>query len=353
MQDVQRVLAAYADRLWPSELEDLAGAGGFSGARFWRLKTAAGTLCLRRWPAEHPSSSRLAMIHAVLQHVAEVGVHTIPVPFPTCDSGASFVEHAGFLWELTPWMPGRADYHQAPSRNRLAAALEALGQFHQAAADFSGNRPALTVAPAIQPRRKLLNDLLRDGLRQLQSVLDTQPKSEILEIAKRITALFPCVAGQIERQLSVAEQLSVPTQPCIRDIWHDHVLFTDDRVTGLIDFGALKLDSVSTDLSRLLGSLAGDDPEEWACGIAAYQRTCRLAAEEFRLIGVLDSSTILLSGMNWLRWIYLENRTFEDLADVTVRLRGIAARLERLVSRAGQSVLDLADTKAPPPLIMP
>ncbi len=75
----------------------------------------------------------------------------------------------------------------------------------------------------------------------------------------------------------------------------------------------------------------------------AYQRVCRLSQQEFQLIGTLDSSTILLSGMNWLRWMYVENREFDDIAKITLRLRDIAARLESLVSRSGRSVLDWAD----------
>lgn len=345
MQNLQPVIAAYSNRLQPSQLEDLAAAGGFSGARFWRLQTAVGTLCLRRWPAEHPTPAQLATIHAVLQHVHVAGVETIPVPIPSRD-GTSYVQHTGFLWELTPWMPGRADYQQAPSRNRLAAALEALGQFHRAAASFAGNCGSPVVAPGVQQRRKLLDSLLRGDLQQIQAAINMQPNGEMKSTAQRILTLFPLVAGQISSQLATADRLAVPTQPCIRDIWHDHVLFTGEQVTGLVDFGAMKNDSVAADLSRLLGSLAGDEVKDWECGLEAYQRICRLSQQELQLIGTLDSSTILLSGMNWLRWIYLENRRFDDMTRVVVRLRGIAVRLESLVSRSGRSILDLADANA-------
>ena len=274
MQDLQSVVSAYATPLRPRELEDLAGAGGFSGARFWRWQTRMGTLCLRRWPAEHPTPARLETIHAVLQHVSRAGVETIPVPLLSRD-GSSYVQQSGFLWELAPWMPGQADYWRAPSRIRLAAALEALGQFHRAAASCADNCDSPEVAPGLQQRRKLLDDLLRGGLHQIRSVIDAQPETNMTPTAKRILALFPRVANQIDSQLEAADQLAVSTQPCIRDIWHDHVLFTGDRVTGLIDFGAMKNDSVAADLSRLLGSLAGDDVGGWECGLAAYQRICR------------------------------------------------------------------------------
>jgi hypothetical protein len=61
------VLAQYASALQPLRSERLP-SGGFSGAQLWRLETVAGPLCLRRWPAEHPSAQRLTLIHNVLRH---------------------------------------------------------------------------------------------------------------------------------------------------------------------------------------------------------------------------------------------------------------------------------------------
>jgi hypothetical protein len=52
----------------------------------------------------------------------------------------SFVEHAGYLWQFEPWMPGAADYNRAPSTKKLRAAMIALAQFHVAVSDFA--RPA-------------------------------------------------------------------------------------------------------------------------------------------------------------------------------------------------------------------
>ena len=45
----------------------------------------------------------------------------------------------------------------------------------------------------------------------------------------------------------------VPFNLCIGDVWHDHILFEGDAVTGMIDFAAAKVDHVAADLARLLG----------------------------------------------------------------------------------------------------
>src|SRR5205085_7730253 len=68
--------------------------------------------------------------------------------------------------------------------------------------------------------------------------------------------------------LAVAPQLAL--QPAIRDVHHEHVLFTGDQVTGLIDFGALRIDTPLTDVARLVGSLVGDDAEARRIALDAY-----------------------------------------------------------------------------------
>ena len=67
------------------------------------------------------------------------------------------------------------------------------------------------------------------------------------------------------------------------DLWHDHILFTGNAVTGLIDFGSVKEDHVAVDLARLLGSMIGDDAAIWEVGLSAYQRIQPLSAEEAAL----------------------------------------------------------------------
>ena len=41
---------------------------------------------------------------------------------------------------------------------------------------------------------------------------------------------------------------NVPLHACLCDIWHDHVLFTVDKLTGLVDYGSVKVDNIK-DLS--------------------------------------------------------------------------------------------------------
>jgi Ser/Thr protein kinase RdoA (MazF antagonist) len=67
-------------------------------------------------------------------------------------------------------------------------------------------------------------------------------------------------------------------------------------------------------------------------GLAAYASVRPLAPHERELIPVFDRSTVALAGMNWLRWIFLEQRTFSDMRAVNARLETVAARLRTAIS---------------------
>ncbi len=107
------------------------------------------------------------------------------------------------------------------------------------------------------------------------------------------------------------------------------MLFEGNRVSGIIDFGAMRIDTVAGDVSRLLGSLAGDDLVAWQRGLKAYQTIRRLSDAEFALVPVFDESTMLLAGFNWLEWL-VGGRRFENPGEVLRRLRMIVNRLEVL-----------------------
>lgn len=329
--DIFRILAHYSDLPAVLAVERLGNAGGFSGACFWRVVTAAGDLCLRRWPQEHLSEERLKAIHNVLQAAEGEVSGLLPLPWRT-SRGATYVETGATLWELTPWMPGQADFRQHPSTQRLSAAMAMLARFHRGAATacFAG-RNTTDVSPGIRARLVRLREL-EARLPQLQEALETKQWAELTPIGRRILSLFVAARPKVEDSLAFACSLKTPLQPCIRDIWHDHVLFTGDQVTGLVDFGAMNTDCVAADISRLLGSLIGDDPAGWQSGLDAYRQIRPLSRNETQLVSVFDASSVLMSGMNWLDWICLQGRHFPDRHRVLARVMENRIRLEQLIS---------------------
>jgi Ser/Thr protein kinase RdoA (MazF antagonist) len=312
-------------------------SGGFSGARVWQVQFHGQTFALRQWPAA-AKVGRVAVIHQFQRWLAS---QRIPVPVPVGEraTGQTVVYHHGAPWELATWMPGAADYDAHPQPEKLAAALRSLAALHLSAARLPGGLPDWMkkpgVSPALMRRSERLCNLVLSDSKKLQAAVRRQPPSERHRLAEEALALVEQTA-EVELQKSQRWEMEpLPLQMCLRDVWHDHILFTGSRVTGIIDFGAIGFDSPAGDVARLLGSMVGDDRERWQLGLEAYEAVKPLAAHERDAIAFFDSSGVVLSAVNWVHWLFRDSsalaatvdrsKAFQRLERLTARLRTLAA----------------------------
>ncbi len=385
------VLAHYppdcAPRAWTK------AASGFSGAEVYRLETARGTLALRRWPAEHPSPKRLSWIHSVLTQAVANGFDRLPLPIRTLNPATieraawpasscdTFVSQGGHLWELAPWLPGEADFRQNPSPVRLTAAMQALAQLHLSMAGDRPNPPSQGPlksgpSPGLRARLEQLRRLRFGAAVAIRAAISSTPltsglspqacspgatgsasalapqasgltppalASTLLTSAHEILDHFERLAPDLERQLAASVAHPVSLQPALRDIHDEHVLFVGDVVSGIIDFGAMREETVAGDIARLLGSLIGgpakgpgsdsvlgdaaNRPLTWQAGLAAYEAVRPLSDTERELVPLFDQSGLLLGAMNWLEWLFVDGRQFADLARVHERILKLLVQL--------------------------
>jgi Ser/Thr protein kinase RdoA (MazF antagonist) len=298
----------------------LGNRGGFSGAQFWRGRSVHGeTLCLRAWPAAASDSGRVAQIHAAMR-----AARPLPfVPRVWADrTGATVVPCAGRVWDVTDWMPGRADFWSVPSPRRLEAACRALAVLHRA---WSPAAPACSPCPAVVRRLEAAADWQRLVASGWRPDFGDDPMTPWAGRAWRH------VTGRIDgvpALLAPWAARPVPVQVCLCDVWHDHILFQGDAVSGVVDYGSLRPDHVAVDLARLLGSLVGGDRDRFRAGLAAYARTNPLSADDAALAELLDRTGVVLGAANWLRWLYHERREYEDRATVAARLAALVDRLD-------------------------
>jgi hypothetical protein len=332
--DIQAVLERYPAECRAGSAVPLGPGGGFSGARIWKLSTQCGQLALRRWPAEHPTPERLAWIHAVADHSFANGFRLLAQPIATRD-GRTFVYHAARLWELTPWLPGEADRTHPPKTERLQNALRELAAFHRSAEAFPRTRSRRGPSPNVAKRRAKLAQMIAGGLAKLDGALDApQVSPEIRELGRQYMTLFPRVSPIVGPMLDEVARFEVALQPALRDIWNEHVLFAGDNVTGILDLGAMGIESPASDVARLLGSFVGNDGAAWEIGLAAYTAIRPLDEDERRLATAIAQANILLAPGNWLQWLLIERRTFDDMPAVVKRLRITVERLREFVARA-------------------
>jgi homoserine kinase type II len=138
---------------------------------------------------------------------------------------------------------------------------------------------------------------------------------------------LPAVVARLRHEAPLIARL----QPVLRDPRPEHFLFEGDRLTGLVDFGAMGVDSPSVDLARLLNEWAGADPFARAEALDAYGAIRPLDSTEAARIEVFAESAAWLGPARWIRWHYLEDRRFDDPDAVRIGLdRTLGRLLERL-----------------------
>jgi len=221
------------------------------------------------------------------------------------------------------------------------------------------------IAPAVTERFDRLRSWTSGKLADLKTRMEATPQADpCLAAATRIAGGFTRCAPFIERELCDALRIRVPVQPCLRDVWHDHLLFDGKSVSGIIDPAAARTDTVAADISRLLGSLIASNvqdrkrpladiksmgqvtryvleqqlvgtrlattPQGWFSALAAYGSVRGLSPEEIVLVGVLDRSGTLLSGMTWLARRFFSDAPLEQPERVAARMEMIATRIDRL-----------------------
>lgn len=322
-----RLLQAYPQLGALMESKPPAFHRGFSGAQVWSVQTTTGCYAVRLWP-QGWSRERLSGLHLLLRSLQQAGLSYIAVPLSN-QSGETLLRWGNQDLQVEPWLPGVTD--RSPSATRSAAAMEALARWHRAAAHHRPLAPHQAwfavqppqPAPAVLERRQRLRLLQADHLRRAaeRAVHRAGPEARVL--IERITTQILRQAEPVLKELDAAARWTVSLQPVLRDIWREHVLFTGEAVTGLIDPSACRTDTVAADLSRLLGSWWGRDVSAWTAALAEYQKHRSLTAAEQNLVAILHHSGVLLSGVTWLEWLGPEERFSPNDPRVLQRLEDI------------------------------
>ncbi len=312
------------------DIRSLGNYGGFSGAQLWRV-SGPPPWCVRRWP-EGTTVERVREVHRHIVGLCDAGLSGLPRPIPLHDED-TVVTADDSVWEIAPWLPGRADFAQTPTETRLRRALQTLARIHQvwggSAWARGTNRP-----PGIQRRLQRCRELAEGQWQHLARLVENLRPSlpdgipALVDVTAR---LLPLTLGQ----LSSISDGTCYVQPCIRDIRREHLLFEGEELTGIVDFDAIGIDCVASDLARLIPSLVGDDASRWASALESYEVIRPLDAWERKSLAAYDLANIVLSGAQWLTWTVERGRTFEDPGQVAARMEECLARAKRLARVRG------------------
>src|SRR5581483_5624523 len=160
--------------------------------------------------------------------------------------------------------------------------------------------------PAIERRLEAVESWLRMLRAGWAPQFRTDETDPVHPLAHRAWLILPDWVERVRPSLAAFAESSWEVQPCLCDPWHDNLLFEGTRLSGLVDYGSVKLDHVAVDLARLLGSLAEDDTDGWRIGLEAYRGVRPLSPHEEQLARVLDWTGTVIGIVQWLRWLYEE-----------------------------------------------
>jgi len=329
---------------------------GFSGSEILLVEEAASPAAVAaRWVVKSfgrgTPTDRAAWVHGFMTHLRCRGIEGIPRLRRTLPGRAvpdvgivaeTLAEDAeGVLWEAVEFLPGRSV--AVPDAVARGAALRRLAEIHIAAATLPDGVPRLTRS------RGFLERIERTA------VLRDRPWKERWRESADRPRCGDAVAGRFEQAIeSFAAEghaalerimrtplIETPCQAVLRDVWSDHVLFEDGRVSGIIDFHAAGIDTVATDLARLVGSwmLAAGNAKstpDWDECLAAYESVRQLHDGERRLVRFLHHAGVIVAIDNWFRWLLEERRSFSDLNAVANRLDQLVKSLPESIAALGQ-----------------
>lgn len=310
-------------------------SAGFSGGSVYCATAPVGKCAVRRWPPNFPQD-RIQGIHDLIR---AIGGEALSVPFATM-AGETVVSIDGGFWDISPWLPGAPMEANNASDTMLASAARLLGSFHRKATAAARDRwyqcmtmdewlavragSVVSSSELERRRREWVRLKERIGLtkeaRAGDALLD--------ELGKRTVEQ----SARFEREMDRIFALSFPPVKatlCLRDVHRDHVLFEEERATGLIDYGAIGVGSLAADLGRYLGSVAADRQDLWQGAFEAYRLAHSLNAAEQRLAVILDATGTLIGALHWYEWLILDGRFQDCRHRAMVRWQTLLSRIER------------------------
>ncbi|MFO0815630.1 MAG: phosphotransferase [Gemmatales bacterium] len=299
---------------WKPSLDIISVPPGFSGAAVWKVTATTGSFALKRWPSDfQPDWQRITHLSMLAQ---QHGYHLLPVPHFTIQR-QPYIKDQGVHWSACSWMTGQPV--ATPNEEQLQTAMQSLAQLHRL-----WQRHAET---ATGPSPSVQHQIMR---------LEAWTEAEYQQIARSSHPLhLQALALLRSHRHSAIERLRpwqltpLPLHYVLGDVWAEHLLYTGDSLTGIIDLATIRLDHPAHDLARLLGSYCAGDARRRAQALEYYPHTDPHLES---LTIALDEAGAIVALGNWLRWLVLENRPHLNHTAAHTRLQCLVNRLHRLTT---------------------
>ncbi|MDZ4849350.1 MAG: phosphotransferase [Pirellulaceae bacterium] len=251
----------------------------------------------------------------------------VPEMIPWTD-GNWIRESDSALWTIESWRPGTSlDPADIVADELLSQSVSVVRQLHVAGKQLGVQR---MVAPGVIERaNRLAQWCPRSKRSEWEQRLDNSKNcfSKILPLEYARTSLNKILEHSDRTHQLLARRLqkwisnSVDCHWIVRDLWRENVLVEKNQISGVIDFGAARIDWPVLEIVRLYSSwLQPDDPR-----IAETLRALgSISEEDFR---ELDHLATLLSLFQWFDWI------LKAQVSLGGKSQNVQSRIEELIVR--------------------
>ncbi|PHR95069.1 MAG: hypothetical protein COA78_30935, partial [Blastopirellula sp.] len=312
MIDPAKAIAAFplVHSVTANQVQQLISEDGFSGSLLWKIATNEAVYLLRCWPSE-TKRERIEWIHQVQHQVRESGFQFTP-QLIQAQNQQTFVQADGRYWELASWMPGTSLVGFDQPESSLLSMFGLLAQFHLHSAKIPAATPTQTgCSSTVQERIDLIEYFNAIPKEQISAAIVQTQWNDFIERAMELLDAYRKQSKQLSLELNSVKHLRFNLQPCLRDARGEHFLFEAGEPSGLIDYGAMRMESVAVDLARLSSTTIRSKAKlQHDAAITHYEQLRPLSSDEKSLIPVLMDTSRYLTGMNWIRWVAMEKRVF-------------------------------------------
>ena len=335
---LDQVLRQYPHRAQPiGPIESLGNAGGESGASLWRFESGIGPLVARAWPLDGPGEELIWWIHHRQTSLKDLPY--VPVPVQTT-VGLTYVNMLGQFWDLQPWMRGAADAGRPPADARLKAAFAGLAEIHVGLSynevDVALGKPSIvSTSAAIQARWDEVESLLAFELDLMKAAVAARRDDSLGKMAEPWLMAARDGLSRLSKRLRLYAAVRVNIQPVLRDVRPDHFLFDGAELTGLVDYGAMAMDTVAIDLARILVEWIGENAVAESIAMAAYEAIRPLRSLERDLLDGAREAAIWLGPARWIRWHFIERRPFANPNAVETGLKRTMSHFDERIRSSG------------------
>ena len=276
-------------------------AEGIENSNYY-MQTDAGRYILTIYE-KRANAEDLPFFLNLMDHLAEAGV---PSPLPIRDNkGVSLQQLSGKNACIISFLDGVSVSH--PTADHCASVGTALANMHNAAGDF-------------QETRK--NDLSLKGWKALA-----------VEVRDKADTITPGLAKLINDEIAYLEANwpeDLPTGLIHADLFPDNVLFTHDKLTGIIDFYFACTEMLAYDIAICINAWCFNDDHEFETGHAKrltemYDVTRSLTPAEINALPILCRGAalrfLLTRTYDWLNPVSDALVSAHDPMDYVKRLK--------------------------------